>query len=124
MPIKKVIQDDLDGSTLPDDTKPTTVKVGDKSFAVYLSDDSLSKLVTMLSGDGPLTTVETSYPAKKAKKGTGTKSSVNTYGYDFHTVRTWAIKNGQKGKAGNPITENTKVLWQGIYDAYKAAVGS
>lgn len=89
MGIKQVVQDDMDGSTLPDDTKPTTIKVGSESYDVYLSDDSLSKLVKMLSGDGPITTVETTYGRKsKSTKTTTVDKS------DAQAARHWAMETG------------------------------
>lgn len=121
MGIKQVVQDDMTGETLPDDTKPTTIKIGNDTYDVYLSDDSLSKLVTMLNGDAPLTTVETTYRSGRKASSRG-RAKVNTYGLDFTTVRTWAVKNQVKAKSGKPITDATRVLNQDVYDKYKAAV--
>lgn len=112
------IIDDLTGVELDSDTEPTTITFDGVDYELDLGSASKDRLVKWLKGEGSL------FPAKPAAAKTTkakNKSSLETYGYDFNEVRTWAIENGKTGKGGNPITEDTKVLWQGIWDEYKTA---
>jgi hypothetical protein len=98
--------DDLTGEKIPEDTKPTEVTYKGKKHEVYLSEANVKRFEDFLKGDSPLV----------SKSGTG---GIARHGYELADVRTWAIAQKKKGKGGDPIKETTKILHQGIWDAYR-----
>lgn len=121
MGIKQVIEDDFDGTRLPEGTEPVDVTYDGKTYPVYLSDANKERFVNFLNGTAPLSTKTA--PKASAASGTAGKKT-ETYGYNYADVKAWAISKKMKGKGGNPITEDTKVLHQGIYDDYKTFMDS
>lgn len=121
---KTVLVDDYDGAELPEDTAPVHLSFGRTAYSLYLSEDNYGKLLEVLNPfiEGAETTGSTASTSAPKKASSG-RPSVDTYGYDFNEVKTWAIANGQKAKSGKPITEDTRVLHQGIYDAFKKEKG-
>lgn len=115
--ISQVI-DDLTGETLTEDVEPTTITVDGRDYTLDLGSSSKERLVRWLNGEDSLTRVA---PQTAAKKGTGKRSSTETYGYDYADVKAWAIANGMKAANGNPVTEDTPRIGQHIYDDYHKA---
>jgi len=120
MGIQQIVIDDLTGEQIDSDVKPTEVTVDGTDYSLYLGDASKKRFVAFLKGEEPLVSTTTGATSKGRRTGSGRKP-IDTYGYDFNEVRAWAIANKVKSKAGKPISEQTRVLNQEIYDEYKAA---
>lgn len=122
MGIRQIITDDLTGEEVEDGTAPTEVRVDGEDYSVYLGPESKETFIAFLQGEAPLLQVQkrsaSSSSSSSSRRG---RSKVDTYGYDFNEVRAWAIANKQTAKSGKAISENTRVLNQEIYDAYKQA---
>ena len=97
---KYVLVDDLDGTELPDDTRPINLTLGRSSYSLYLSDDNHAKL---LEAVGPF--IEN---AEKVTGATATvKSATDDGGWsktDKQAARYWAIETGLSTRTSKPRT--------------------
>lgn len=120
------IVDDFDGSELPEDTKPHSVKLDGKTYELYLSDKNAESVLTKIEEYKTFVKDLTKGATVKGAKGGGSsagRKSVDYKGHDFNDIRDWAVATGQKAKSGKSIEADTRILNQDIVDAYDAAQG-
>lgn len=97
MGIRQILEDDLTGAPLPDETKPQTVTFEGTKYQVYLSASSSERFAAFLSGQEPLLSSYKSSATPRKSSGAGKGSdSTNRYGYTAADVRAWADETGHK----------------------------
>lgn len=109
-PTQYEISDDFDGKTLDDATKAFIVSLNGNTYELYLSEENKKQVTDVLDK------IESKGSKLKART-----SSVDRHGFELNEVREWAVKTKKKTKAGKPIKSETKILHQGIWDAYRDA---
>ena len=105
---KYVLVDDLDGTELPDDTRPINLTLGRSSYSLYLSDDNHAKL---LEAVGPfIENAEKVTGATATVKSAATADDSGWSKTDKQAARYWAIETGfeypdkqAKNKDGSPL---------------------
>ncbi|KQQ43925.1 Lsr2 family protein [Nocardioides sp. Leaf307] len=122
MGMHTIIVDDLTGAELNSDTKPTVITIDGDTYEIYLGSETKEGFITWAKGEGAIPKAASAAPrtAPKAAAASGRgRKPVDTYGYVHADVRAWAVDNKKTAKSGSPITVDTRVLNQEIYDDYK-----
>ncbi len=112
---KLVLTDDLDGKELPEDTRPTMLSVGSKSWNLYLSADSVDKLhkaVEKFTKNAEPTASRATAPASRATKAADKERT--------KAVRAWAQAEKVTQPSGKPVGDRGRIP-QEVYDAYDKA---
>lgn len=114
---KYVLVDDYDGEELPEDTKPISLSVARKRYALYLSDDNYGKLLEVL--EPFIKDAEIAYDVEKVK---ATVASADKE--KLKNVREWA--QAAKYEYTNAKGEKTTLgdrgrIPQEVIDAYDKA---
>jgi hypothetical protein len=92
--------DDLDGTDLGPDAKPTSFSVGGKRYSLYLSDENLEKFYDVLK---PYTeAADVAYDHAPVKR-----ASAKAAKDEPKHIRRWAEKNGIQHN-GKPVTVNDR----------------
>jgi hypothetical protein len=116
---KFVLVDDLDGSELPDDTKPVTFSIGRTTYNLYLSDKNHEKFLNDLNKY--IVNAET---VAGAARGSSSFTAGPGDREKLKKVREWAQATGYKYKnaKGEEVTLGDRGrIPQEIVDAYDAA---
>jgi hypothetical protein len=115
---KFVLVDDLDGSELPEDTKPVTFSLGRTTYNLYLSDKNHEKFLNDLNKYiANAETVTGAAPRASSSASSADKEKLKA-------VREWAQATGYKYKnaKGEEVTLGDRGrIPQEIVDAYEAA---
>jgi hypothetical protein len=106
-----VLLDDYDGKELPEDTPPTRLTLGRKTYRLYLSDESLEALYAALEPFTKDADVETGAAPKASQKADRER---------VKAVRAWAIANKVKQPNGKPLGDRGRIPDE-IFKAYDEA---
>jgi hypothetical protein len=115
---KTVLVDDLDGSELPEDTRPINLSFGRTSYALYLSEDNHGKL---------LEAVEPFIANAEEVNNTATPASSSADKEKMKRVREWAKSTGFKftDAQGNEKTLGDRGrIPDEVVKAYEASKGA